>query len=184
MHASLSRGSASAFLLLLPLLPFAAPQSPSARSPASEYQVKAAFLLNFTKFVEWPASAFEDARSPISICIFGDDPFDGALNQLVEGELVNSRKVVVQKIRRTPAPKSCQVLFVGSAEKAVSKLLSASGPAVLTVGEGDGFLRDGGMIAFVLDSRRVRFEINQTAAAGAGLTMSSRLLSVAKAVEK
>jgi hypothetical protein len=159
-------------------------QSSGARSQASEYQVKAAFLLNFTKFIEWPATAFDDARSPIAICLLGDDPFDGALNQLVEGEVVNGRKVVVQKVRRAPAPKACQVLFVSRAETDVSRILNGLGPGILTVGEGEGFLREGGIIAFVLESRRVRFDINQGAASNAALTMSSRLLNVAKSVEK
>jgi hypothetical protein len=173
-------------LLAFPLLAFELPQSsPStSHSQASEYQVKAAFLLNFTKFIDWPDSAFESAGSPMTICLLGDDPFDGALNQVVEGEVVNGRNVAIQKIRRPPAPKSCQVLFVSKSEKDVPKLLSGLGPGVLTVGEGEGFIRDGGMIAFVLENRRVRFVISQTAAANASLSMSSRLLNVAKVVEK
>jgi hypothetical protein len=159
-------------------------QSPATPQQASEYQLKAAFLLNFTKFVEWPATAFEEAGSPIAICILGDDPFGATLNQLVEGEVVNGRKVAAVRIRRAPPPKSCQVLFVGGSEKDVSKILAGLGPGVLTVGEGAGFLRDGGMIAFVMENRRVRFEINQGAATNASLTMSSRLLSVARNVEK
>jgi hypothetical protein len=171
------RSLCSIFLLLLLALP-ATPQQPS------EYQLKAAFLLNFTKFVEWPAAAFEESASAITICILGDDPFGATLNQLVEGEVVNGRKVGALRIRRPPAPKSCQVLFVGGSEKDVSKILAGLGPGVLTVGEGAGFLRDGGMIAFVMENRRVRFEINQCAATNASLTMSSRLLSVARNVEK
>ena len=171
------------FALLLMFL-LARPALPQMRTPANEYQVKAAFLLNFTKFIEWPPNAFDDGRSPIAICLFGDDPFDGALNQLVEGEVVNGRKVVVQKIRRAPAAKSCQVLFVGKGEKETPKILSGLGPGVLTVGEGEGFLRDGGMITFVLENHRVRFEINQGAASNAELNMSPRLLNVAKTVER
>jgi len=146
--------------------------------------VKATFLLNFTKFVEWPAAAFEDAASPISICILGDDPFQGILNQLVEGEVVNGRRVTVQKIRRAPSPKSCQILFAGKPEKDLPAVLAAVGPGVLTVGEGPDFLREGGIIAFVVENRRVRFDINQSAAANASLILSSRLLSVARTVEK
>jgi hypothetical protein len=149
-----------------------------------EYQVKAAFLLNFTKFVEWPPAAFENSTSPISICILGDDPFGKTLNQIVVGEMVNDRKVVVQRTKRAPSPKSCQVLFISSSEKDVGKLLAGLGPGVLTVGEGDGFVREGGMIGFVLENRRVRFEINQSVAGNGGLKLSSKLLSVAKAVEQ
>jgi YfiR/HmsC-like len=149
-----------------------------------EYQVKAAFLLNFTKFIEWPPAAFTDSNSPFTVCIMGTDPFGRSLEQIVEGETVNSRKLIVQRIIQGPPPKSCQVLFAGKAERDVSKILSGLGPGVLSVGEGPGFLRDGGMIAFVLENRRVRFDINQTVAENASLNFSSKLLSVARSVEK
>lgn len=149
-----------------------------------EYQVKAAFLLNFTKFIEWPASAFDAPDSPIVICILGDDPFGKTLDQIVAGEVVAGRKIVVQRIRRLPPIKSCQELFVYRQEKEVLKTLPAIGPGVLTIGEGESFVRDGGMIAFVVENRRVRFGINESAAASAGLRLSSKLLNVAKSVEK
>jgi hypothetical protein len=149
-----------------------------------EYQVKAAFLLNFTKFIEWPSSAFDSPDSPIAICILGDDPFGKALDQIVAGEVVAGRKIVVQRIKRVPPPKSCQELFVYKQEKAVLKSLPAVGPGILTIGEGESFVRDGGMIAFVVENRRVRFGINGAAAASAGLKLSSKLLNVAKSVEE
>jgi hypothetical protein len=102
---------------------------------------------------------------------------------MVAGEVVNRRKVAAQRIKRAPPPKSCQVLFAGGSEKDLSKILPGLGPGVLSVGEGETFLRDGGMIAFVVENRRVRFEINRTAADNAGIKLSSRLLSVAKSVE-
>ena len=148
-----------------------------------EYEVKAVFLLNFTKFIEWPAAAFELPDSPITICVLGEDPFGATLDQVVNGEIVNGRKVAVQRIKRPPAPKSCQILFWGKSDSAAAKGLPALGP-VLTVGEGESFAHDGGMIAFVIDNRRVRFQVNQTLAENAGLKLSSKLLSVAKAVER
>jgi hypothetical protein len=159
------------------------PISCQAADEPTAHQVQAAFLLNFTKFAEWPAAAFAASDSPIAICIMGDDPFGGALDQMVAGEVVNRRKVAAQRIKRLPPPKSCQVLFAGESEKDLAKILPGLGPGVLTVGEGETFLRDGGMIAFVVENRRVRFKINQTAAESAGIKLSSRLLSVAKAVE-
>ena len=149
-----------------------------------EYQVKAAFLLNFTKFVEWPAAAFAAPDSPVAICVLGDDPFGGALDQMVQGEVVNGRKLIVQRITHAPLPKTCQVLFIGKSEKDVPNTLAAVGPGVLTVGEGESFLRDGGVIAFIVEDRRVRFDINRTAAAHAGLKLSSQLMKVARFVEK
>lgn len=149
-----------------------------------EYQIKAVFLLNFTKFIEWPATAFESTNSPVAICILGDDPFGNTLDQIVSGEIVNGRKVVVERINHTPEPKTCQVLFWSRPEKDVSKTLSGLGPGVLTVGEGDGFLREGGMISFVIDNRRVRFDIRRSVAENARLKLSSRLLNVARLVAK
>jgi len=154
-----------------------------ARSEQSlEYQVKAAFLLNFTKFIEWPPSAMPPDK-PFALCILGSDPFDGALHQIVAGESINGRKVVVEKIQ-PPQANSCQIVFVSRAEKDVPRFLSALPPGILTVGDGDGFLREGGQIAFVVENRRVRFDINQKAATSAGLKLSSKLLSVARFVER
>jgi hypothetical protein len=154
---------------------------PSSRAAdeSLEYKVKAAFLLNFVKFVEWPASAFPEPDSPISICILGVDPFGKTLDQLVAGESVNGRKLAVERVKRTPPPKNCQVVFLGKAET-----LPPLGPGVLTVGEGDNFLHEGGVIGFIIENRRVRFDINQTAAENAELKLSSKLLSVARSVEK
>jgi hypothetical protein len=149
-----------------------------------EYQVKAAFLLNFTKFVEWPAAAFADEHSPLAICILGEDPFGNTLTEVVKGEAVKGRELVIERIARAPAPKTCQVLFVATSEKDARKILAELGPGVLTVGEGQKFLQAGGIVAFVIENRRVRFDINQSAAAKAMLTISSRLMNVARSVEK
>src|SRR5207253_481199 len=93
----------------------------------SEYQVKAAFLLNFTKFIDWPADAFENPGAPFTICILGDDPFGSDLDQLVEEETVKGRKLAVERLRRISNPKSCQVLFLSRSEKDVSKILAGLG---------------------------------------------------------
>ena len=174
---------AAAVLLLACVSVTSYPARAAAAEPL-EYQVKAAFLLNFTKFVQWPASAFADENSPVAICILGEDPFGNALNEMVKGEALNGRQLVVQRIRRAPEPKSCQVLFVAKSEKDAARTLADLGTGVLTVGEGEKFLRDGGMIAFVIQDRRVRFDIDQAAAAKARLTLSSRLMNVARSVEK
>jgi hypothetical protein len=153
-------------------------------SRLSEYQVKALDLFNFTKFVDWPAASFADDHSPFGICVLGDDPFGKFLDRILEGEQINGRKLVIRRIRRVPDQKSCQVLFVSGSEKEVSKTLSPLGPGVLTVGEGDEFRRAGGVITFVIENRHVRFDINQRAAGSARLVVSSRLLGVARTVER
>jgi hypothetical protein len=126
---------------------------------------------------------FADERSPLTICILGEDPFEDTLDHMVEGEVVNGRKLVLQRIRRGIPAEICRVLFISKSEKEVRKALSGVGPGVLTVGEGENFLADGGIIAFVMENRRVRFDINVTTAANAMLTINARLLSVARSVK-
>jgi YfiR/HmsC-like len=149
---------------------------------AEEYEVKAAFLLNFTKFVVWPPDTFADAHSPLAICVLGDDPFGNTLDEIVKGEAVNGHVLTVQRIHAAPESKACQVLYFAGSERAAAKILTDLGPGTLTVGEGDKFLRQGGAIAFVLQDRRVRFDIDQGAAARAKLMLSSRLMMVARTV--
>ncbi len=174
-----SRRTSSLFAVLLALL---WPSIVPAVEPQNlEYQIKAAFLLNFTRFIEWPAPNPADAAAPFGICILGDDPFGPALNQIVEGETVGSRPIVIRRIH-AEAPGSCAILYVSKDEKNIAGIIAAAGPGVLTVGEGDPFLDQGGMIAFVVENRRVRFNIDQTAARKAGLKLSSRLLSVARSI--
>jgi hypothetical protein len=164
---------------------FAAVRNPArADDPPSEYQVKAAFLLNFTKFVEWPSAAFGDEHSPLGICILGENPFGNMLSEMLKGEGVNGHDLIVQSVRQTPVPKSCHVLFVSKSEREVRRILGTLGPGVLTVGEGEKFLKEGGIITFVIEDRRVRFDINQTDAGKARLTISSRLMNIARSVEK
>lgn len=178
-----SRAKAASLLRLAIVIGWATQFFCAAADGLLEYQVKAVFLLNFTKFIEWPAAAFERPESPVTICILGEDPFGAALSQVVSGEVVNGRKVAVQRIKHVPAPKSCQVLFVGRPEGPAGKSLPDLGPGVLTVGEGESFEREGGMIAFIIENRRVRFDVNQAAAGRAGLKISSKLLSVAREVQ-
>jgi hypothetical protein len=173
----------NAVLLMCLVIALRPDLSSAAADDPLEYRVKAAFLLNFTKFIEWPASAFGNAESSIAICVLGPNPFGSSLDEIVKDEVVSGRKVTVQYIRDAPAPQSCQMVFSGDADKE-SKILPGAEPGVLTVGEGESFIRSGGMIAFVIENNRVRFEINQTSAERAGLKLSSKLLSVAKSVER
>lgn len=153
-----------------------------AQQTVSENQVKAAFLLNFTKFIEWPPGP-AGADAPMTICVLGEDPFGPLLTQMGEGETVNGRPIAIQRSRRD-IPKNCQILYVGKGEKAIPEILSGTGREVLTVGDGEGFLREGGIIAFVLENHHVRFMINLAAARNSALKFSSKLLNVAKTVEK
>ncbi|MEO8098728.1 MAG: YfiR family protein [Acidobacteriota bacterium] len=157
-------------------------QNVGATRQVSEEEVKAAFLLNFVKFVEWPDSVREAKATPFSICIVGSDPFREALDGLLQGETVAGRPVIVERVRRWQS--SCQVVFVGASELDVPQALGGVQPGVLTVGEETRFLREGGMIALVVDNHRVRFDVNLRAANKASVRISSRLLAVARAVER
>jgi hypothetical protein len=151
---------------------------------AGEYQVKAAFLYNFAKFIEWPPSSFPDASAPIRICILGRDPFGAELHQIADEKSVNGRKLQVHQLADLRTARTCHILFIASSEKPQLKqtLESLQGADVLTVGDTEGFVEKGGMINFVLENDRVRFEVNQKAAEQAGLKVSSKLLNIAKSV--
>jgi hypothetical protein len=103
---------------------------------ADEYRVKAAFLMNFTKFVDWPPASFSSETAPFSICILGSDPFGAALDNIVDGEAVDSHKLVVHRFGQTPQPGVCKVLFVGgSVRKDLGQILEEVGPGVLRWGK-------------------------------------------------
>ena len=179
---AISAGACRPRVTLLVLLLFALSHlTAGADQQPQEYEVKAAFLLNFTKFIEWPPAPTPD--SPFTICIFGDDPFGRLIDNMVRGETVGGRSLVVRRIGPNHSV-SCQILFAGRSQKDFASSVPDLAPGVLTVGEGEEFLRDGGMIAFVVENRRVRFDISQRLALQAGLKISSKLLSVARSVEK
>jgi YfiR/HmsC-like len=157
--------------------------SSKAADTTLEYQVKATFLLNFTRFIEWPPGTLGGPDAPFNICILGNDPFGNVLEQIVTGELVSGRKVAIQKLDRDPQPGTCRIVFVGDQADGFRNP-AGMGRGVLTVGEGEAFVRNGGMIGFVIENRRVIFDINRRAAEAAGLRFSSGLLSVAKSVIK
>jgi hypothetical protein len=158
--------------------------SAAAQGAATEYEVKAAFLYNFAKFVEWPGSTFESPTDPLVLCVFGDDPFGESLDSVVQGEKVGGRRLVVYRTRETSQLRGCHVVFLSqkARERYPGVLDSLSGTSVLTVGEGEGFLTQGGVIRFVLEENRVRFEINRDAAERNRLKLSSQLLRLARAV--
>jgi hypothetical protein len=154
-----------------------------AQSP-SEYEVKAAFLFNFAKFVEWPAGTFATADGPFRICVLGRDPFGANLDQIIAGKTLDGRRIVVARSADATKARTCQILFIASSEtRRIPQILQQLNSAgVLTVGDSKGFAQMGGMINFVLDDDRVRFEINLKAADSAHLKLSARLMAVAKQV--
>ena len=157
----------------------------AAQSPrAPEYQVKAAFLYNFAKFVEWPSPAFPGPSTPFRICVLGHDPFGDALTNIVQGKSISGRPIVAIVLPPAAEIRPCHVLFISHTDSAILKaaLDRMRGLPVLTVGESADFLALGGMINFVLQEDRVRFEINLAAAEHHHLKLSSKLLAVAHVV--
>ncbi|HVV73308.1 MAG TPA: YfiR family protein [Verrucomicrobiae bacterium] len=157
-------------------------QNLHAQTASKEYQVKAAFLYNFSQFVEWPPDAFPQAQSPLVIGILGDDPFGGSLDQIVSGEKVNGHPLVIQHYHSVGEIKACHILFISQSEGKESKaVLSAlKGRDILTVSDLDDFTKDGGIIRFVTENNKIRFKINGEAAKAANLTLSSKLLRAAE----
>ncbi len=156
-----------------------------AQSPAvGEYQIKAAFLYNFAKFVEWPPNGFSDASAPLRICVFGQDPFGQELRNITNDKNINGHKLRVEQVADLPMARTCHILFIASSERAqLARILeSLRGTDVMTVGDMKGFVEQGGMINFVLEDNRVRFEVNLKAAEQAGLKVSAKLLNVARNV--
>ncbi len=146
-----------------------------------EYQIKAAFLYNFTMFIEWPPEAFPSPSAAIKLCVLGEDPFGDDLEQTIRGKLINGRTVVVQRFQGMQGLDGCHVLFVSTSEQRhLSQILeSLKGRSVLTVGEMERFAAAGGMINFTMQEHKVRFEINVDVTQRAGLKLSSQLLKLA-----
>lgn len=158
----------------------AAPAAAQGATTASANEVKAAYLLNFTRYVEWPPAVFATADSPIVICVVGADPFGAALDEVVRDRHVEGRPI---KVRRLPAPAAgaaCHVAFLAGGEEALARARGAWGARpVLLVGDESGFAGRGGTIGFVVADETIRFEINAEAARRAGLRISSRVLTLA-----
>jgi hypothetical protein len=151
----------------------------------TEYQVKALFLLNFAKYVDWPAASFAETNTPIVIGLCGEDKFGDALKKAVEGKSVSGRGIVIQPIEKDADLAKCHLLFISDSEKKrlADILAKTKAVPVLTVGESDQFLEQGGVINFVKKEGKIRLEINLDAARLARLEISSKLLGVADVVK-
>ena len=151
----------------------------------SEYQLKAAYLYNFTKFTDWPASAFTATNAPLIIGIVGDNPFGKTLEDLVRGETRRGHPLVVKYLRRDDDLRGCHELFIVrcDAERMAGLLQKIKGSPMLTVSDVRGFAEQGGMINFVLVKEKVKMEINPAVAEAAGLKISSQLLALARIVK-
>lgn len=149
---------------------------------ATEYEVKAAFIYNFAKFVEWPEGSPDNV---LQVCILGEDPFGKAIDS-IESKSIGKRKVALNRINSVKNSGSCHILFIASSEKrqlrSITQTLSSA--KILTIGDSEGFAKKGLVINLFMDKGRVRFEINLDAARRSGLRISPRLLELARIVRE
>jgi hypothetical protein len=176
----------SALLVLVACWSSFVPVRAEPAAAPSEYQVKAVFLLNFLKYVEWPATAHAGANTPLQIGHIGKDRFGANLSSLVESKSIEGRHVLLKYSDAQNDWRQSHVLFISNSEqRRLPEILAAVKDApVLTVGETEDFLEQGGMINFVVKGKNVRIEINLVAAEAAGLKLSSRLLAIADVVRR
>ena len=165
---------AVACLLAAPIL------SAQAAAPTQD-EVEAAYLYNFAKFVTWPATTKSDV---LNVCILGKDPFGNTLDQIVAGETIDNRHLAVLRLANEHLVQPCAILFIGESESSHLErdLAAVAQLPILTVSDIPGFMKNGGMIQFVLQENRVRFEVNLNAARKCGIVLSSQLLKVATRV--
>lgn len=186
LAAGLSVSRMGPALLLAVLLVTGVPQWIQANpDPRKEYEIKAACLYNFLKFVEWPESAFSNAASPIVIGILGPDPFGQSLAALIKGETAKGHPLAVLQSQDVRDLLGCHVIFIRATEAprlpAIMKHLE--GKTILIVGESENFARLGGIINFYIQEERVRLEINHKAARSVGINISSQLLRLSRIIE-
>ena len=162
----------------------AASNLPAQAPKTTEYQVKAAYLANFSKFVEWPAKVAKSES--FNICVLGQDPFGGDLDAAVASATIDHVPIAAKRISRPQDALDCRVLFISSSEDGQWKeiLTALKTLSVLTVSDMREFAQRGGIVQFILDGNRVRFEVNLAATGPPGLKLSSELLKLAVTVRR
>lgn len=170
-------------LLMLVAVTMSGPAGSDAQA-LDEYQVKAAFVYNFAKFIEWPQGSLRSPDHPFTVCVLQHNPFGQALESTIRGKSIQGRPLAFRQITDVHQCAECQILFISSLEarrfRSLPEPLKQSG--ILTVGEAPGFASNGGVINFKIEDGHVRFEINIEAAERARLHISSKLLSLAQIV--
>jgi hypothetical protein len=183
--SSQRRAGPLATFVILAAFAIAASSASAQASRFNDRDVKAVFLFNFAQFVDWPAAAFTDERAPLVIGVLGEDPFGTTLDEVVKGEVVKNRSLVVQRFRRVEDITTCHILFISPSEvtRQAQMVAALRGRAILTVGETEGFsTAAGGMIRFLTEQNRIRLRVNLGAVRAAGLTISSKMLRPADIV--
>jgi YfiR/HmsC-like len=166
------------------VLCIAFPATPASAQSVTDDQVKAAYIFNFAKFIEWPSQVFAAKDAPMNFCVLGRSPVVDELDSSIGGKSVNGHTIMVKHLHGPDEIKDCHLIFLAaSAGKQQQKLIQAAkGSAVLLVAETPGFARSGGTINFITESGRLLFEVNVNAAESAHLRISSKLLALARIV--
>ncbi len=178
-HPGAIRSLWTALLLGLTVGGVFLPRAAAETAISAEYKVKAVFLFNFTQFVEWPAGAFSSDEAPLVIGILGGDPFDAYLDDLVKGEKVGRRPLVVRRCKSPEEIAGCHILFINRSRAAeLPQILERlKGRSVLTVSDLDTFNRQGGMMRLATEAGKIQLKISVAPAKSAGLVISSKILS-------
>jgi hypothetical protein len=166
------------------IISLSAPEAARAQSAIDEYKLKAAFIFHFAQLTDWPETDRTESQRDLFVCTLGSDPFDGELESTVAGKTIGSRTLRVRHLKEAPEAKDCQIVFVANSEmKRLPELLfQLANAPVMTIGETDGFIQRGGMLNFLEEGGKMRFEINLAPADRAGLKISSHLIVLAKNV--
>lgn len=172
------------FFITLAILGMKSPRQSEPESRA--IQVKAVFLYNFTQFVEWPESAFNDSNAPFVIGVLGKNTFGTYLNDVVESEKVKGHPITLKYFTGiTPDIDECEILFIDKSFPAIEQAVkNTKGKSILTVSDGEHFLKQSGILRFYIEDGKLRIEINQEASSGSGLEISSKLLRIATIYKK
>ena len=171
-------------LLLVALFLWPPPAGRAQPAEAPEYDVKAAFLLNFIRFTDWPGSAFASPTAPLVVGVVGKDPFGPTLEKTFSGKAMNGRSIVVKRLTADQDLKQCHLLFVSTSEKRRERDLldKLKGAPILTVGESDDFLDHGGAVQLLLKDKSVRFSVNLHPAKTTRLRLSASVIRIATSV--
>jgi len=178
---ALNRSASGALLLLALAVGSMAISLRAGDAAPSEAQVKAAFLLNFPKYVEWPATAFAETNSPMVVAIFSADDVADEFSAMSARRIIDGHAIRLTRVTTVEQCRGCHILFIGSGQsrKAPDLLPKLRGLNILTVGESDGFLEQGGMINLARRDRRIMLEVNMDSIQQTGLKISSKLLALA-----
>lgn len=182
VSASVLRGG---WLAAVGLLLHLCPQPAAWAQPSGESMLKAAFLYNFAKFVEWPEKALPNEAETFTICVIGDERMMQAVSLTLQDKQVQGRMVVTRPLHSLNEASACQVLFVAASAVDVAEQAGSVAKTlpILTVGESDQFIPKGGVIKLFVEDGKLRFEISPQAAARAQLKISSKLLKLGRIVE-